>query len=105
MNWTYYGNRLSFGGQYTVPWQALRLKYDLDAHFRSYTDKNTVLPTRAPGTKWRQDQEFTNIVRAELPLPRNFTLAAEYQVTRVFSNIEVFSYIRTVASLSLIWSY
>jgi len=104
-NWMYYGNRLSFGGQYTLPWWAIRLKYDLDAHFRDYTYKNTVLPTYAPGTKWRQEREITNIVRAELPLPANFTLAAEYQVTRVFSNIEVFAYIRNVASVSLIWSY
>jgi Tfp pilus assembly protein PilF len=104
-NWMYYGNRLSFGGQYTLPWWAIRLKYDLDAHFRDYTYKNTVLPTYAPGTRWRQEREITNIVRAELPLPANFTLAAEYQVTRVFSNIEVFAYIRNVASVSLIWSY
>ena len=104
-NWMYYGNRLSFGGQYTLPWWAIRLKYDLDAHFRDYTYKNTVLPTYAPGTKWRQEREIANIVRAELPLPANFTLAAEYQVTRVFSNIEVFAYIRNVASVSLIWSY
>src|SRR5207253_2463987 len=69
-NWMYYGNRLSFGGQYTLPWWAIRLKYDLDAHLRDYTHKNTVLPTYAPGTKWRQDREVTNVVRAELPLPR-----------------------------------
>src|SRR5437660_1779079 len=50
-NWMYYGNRLSFGGQYTLPWWAIRLKYDLDAHLRDYTHKNTVLPTYAPGTK------------------------------------------------------
>jgi tetratricopeptide (TPR) repeat protein len=104
-NWMYFGNRLSFGGQYTLPWWAVRLKYDLDVHFRDYTYKNTLLPTYAPGTKWRQDQEMTNIVRAELPLPRNFTLAAEYQVTRSFSNIEVFDYLRNVASVSIIWSY
>ena len=104
-NWMYYGNRLNLGGQYTLPWWAIRLKYDFDGHFRDYTYKNTVLPSYAPGTKWRQDQEITNVVRAELPLPRNFTLAAEYQVTRVFSNIEVFAYLRNVASLSLIWSY
>jgi len=104
-NWMYYGNRFSLGGQYTLPWWAIRIKYDFDAHLRDYTYKNTVLPTYAPGTKWRQDQEITNVVRAELPLPRNFTLAAEYQVTRVFSNIEVFAYTRNVASVSLIWSY
>ena len=104
-NWMYYGNRVSFGGQYTLPWWAIRLKYDFDAHFRDYTYKNTVLPTYVPGSKWRQDRELSNVVRAELPLPANFTLAAEYQVTRVSSNIEVFAYIRNVASLSLIWSY
>jgi tetratricopeptide (TPR) repeat protein len=104
-NWMYYGHRVNFGAQYTLPWWALRLKYDLDVHFRDYVYKNTVLPTYAPGSKWRQDQEMTNIVRAELPLPANFTLAAEYQVTRDWSNIEVYSYLRNVVSLSLIWSY
>jgi len=104
-NWMYYGHRLNFGAQYTLPWWALRLKYDLDVHFRDYVYKNTILPSYAPGTKWRQDQEMTNIVRAELPLPANFTLAAEYLVTRDFSNIEVYSYLRNVVSLSLIWSY
>lgn len=104
-NWMYYGHRVNFGAQYTLPWWALRLKYDLDVHFRGYVYKNTVLPSYAPGSKWRQDQEMTNILRAELPLPANFTLAAEYLVTRDFSNIEVYSYLRNVASLSLIWSY
>jgi tetratricopeptide (TPR) repeat protein len=104
-NWMYYGHRLNFGAQYTLPWWALRLKYDLDVHFRDYTYKNTILPSYAPGSKWRQDQELTNIVRAELPLPANFTLAAEYLVTRDFSNIEVYSYLRNVVSVSLIWSY
>jgi tetratricopeptide (TPR) repeat protein len=104
-NWMYFGNRVNFGAQYTVPWRGLRLKYDLDVHFRDYVYKNTILPSYAPGSKWRQDQEMTNIVRAELPLPANFTVAAEYQVTRDWSNIEVYSYLRNVVSLSLIWSY
>ena len=104
-NWMYYGHRVNFGAQYTLPWRAIRLKYDLDVHFRDYTYKNTILPSYAPGSKWRQDQEMTNIVRVELPLPASFTLAAEYLVTRDFSNIEVYSYLRNVASLSLIWSY
>ena len=104
-NYSYFGNRLTFGAQYTVPWQAVRLKYDLDVHLRSYTDKNTILPTYAPGTKWRQDQEITNIVRAELPLPRNFTLAAEYLRTHVSSNVEIFDFTRDVVSLILSWSY
>jgi len=104
-NYSYFGNRINFGAQYTLPWQALRLKYDLDVHLRSYTDQNTILPSYAPGTKWRQDQEITNIVRAELPLPANFTISAEYQRTNVFSNIEIFDFSRNVVSLILSWSY
>ena len=104
-NWTYFGHRVNLGAQYTLPWWAVRLKYDLDVHFRDYVYKNTILPSYAPGSKWRQDQELTNILRVEVPLPASFTLAAEYQVIRDFSNIEVFSYIRNVASVSLIWSY
>jgi hypothetical protein len=74
-------------------------------HFRGYTYKDTILPSYAPGSKWRQDQELTNTLRVELPLPHNFTLAAEYLLARDFSNVEVYSYLRNVASLSLIWSY
>src|SRR5438445_672835 len=49
-NWMYYGNRLSFGGQYTLPWWAILLKYDLDAHLRDYTYKKTVLTTYSART-------------------------------------------------------
>jgi tetratricopeptide (TPR) repeat protein len=104
-NWMYFGNRISVGGQYTLPWWGIRLKDDVDVHFRGYTYKDTILPSYAPGSKWRQDQELTNTLRVELPLPRNFTLAAEYLLARDFSNVEVYSYLRNVASLSLIWSY
>jgi len=104
-NYSYQGSRYSLGGQYTLPWHAIRLKYDLDLHLRSYTYKNTILPSYAPGSKWREDQEITHIVRAELPLPGNFTLSAEYQNSRVFSNVELFDYTRNVVSLILSWSY
>ncbi len=104
-NYEYLGQRLSLGGQYTLPWQGVRLKYDLDAHLRDYRNRNSILPSYAPGTKKRQDEEITNVFRAELPLPRNFTLAAEYQLTRTRSNIEVFDFARNVASLVLSWSY
>jgi hypothetical protein len=45
------------------------------------------------------------VFRAELPVPHNFTLAAEYQLTRTHSNIEVFDFSRSVMSLVLSWSY
>src|SRR6185295_6174498 len=35
-NYTYVGHRIVAGGQYTLPWQSLRLRYDLDVHTRVY---------------------------------------------------------------------
>jgi len=104
-NYEYVGNRILAGGQYTLPWLAIRLKYDLDVHLRNYQHNNSLLPTTAPGTTQRQDQEITNIVRAELPLPYSFTLVAEYQRTMNISNIAVFDYTRNVSTLMLSWSY
>lgn len=104
-NYTYVGHRLTAGAQYTLPWRAVRLKYDLDVHLRAYSTANSILPTYAPGTKKRQDEEIAHVLRAELPLPRSVTLTAEYQTTRTHSNIEVFDFSRNVFSLVLSWSY
>lgn len=104
-DYVYTGNRFSLGGQYTLPWWAIRLKYDFDAHLRAYSNINAVFPTYAPNTKQRADEELVNVLRAELPLPRNLTLAAEYQNTRVHSNLEVFDFARNVFSVVLSWSY
>jgi tetratricopeptide (TPR) repeat protein len=104
-NYEYLGNRIVAGGQYTLPWHAIRLRYDLDVHLRTYQHANTLFPTTAPGTRQRRDQEITNIVRAELPLPYSFTMALEYQSTINISNLPVFDYTRNVYTLMLSWSY
>ncbi len=104
-DYEYVGHRFSLGGQYTLPWRGIRLKYDFDAHIRAYTNVNALFPTYAPNTKQRADEELVNVLRAEIPLPRNLTLAAEYQNTRVHSNLEVFDFARNVFSVVLSWSY
>jgi len=104
-NYAYVGHRFTAGAQYTLPWRAMRLKYDLDVHVRQYSQVNSILPTYAPGTKKRQDDEIVHVLRAELPLPRNVTLAGEYQASRTHSNIELFDFSRNVFSLVLSWSY
>lgn len=104
-DYRYLGHRFSLGGQYTLPWWAIRLKHDLDVHVRDYTEKNFILPSTAPNRKERRDEEITNFVRVELPLPANFTLSAEYQNTRSHSNLAVFDYTRNVVSLILSWTY
>ena len=104
-NYEYVGNRITAGGQYTLPWYAIRLKYDLDVHFRNYQNPNTLFPTSAPGTTRRRDTEIVNIVRAELPLPWSFTLAFEYQSTINMSNLALFDYTRNVYTMMISWSY
>ncbi|MBI2215893.1 MAG: tetratricopeptide repeat protein [Candidatus Rokubacteria bacterium] len=104
-NYGYRGHRLVAGVQYTLPWLALRLRYDFDVHLRDYTAVNTILPTTRPRSVRRADEELTNVVRAELPLPWNLTLAAEYLSTINQSNLAVYDYTRNVVSLILSWSY
>ncbi|OLE37479.1 MAG: hypothetical protein AUG00_08105 [Candidatus Rokubacteria bacterium 13_1_20CM_2_70_7] len=104
-NYAYRGHRILTGAQYTLPWQAIRLKYDLDLHVRGYTHHNSILPSNDPGRRRRYDEEVTQTFRVEVPLPYRFTLAAEYLRTDNRSNLDVFDYTRNVTSLSLVWSY
>ena len=118
-NYEYRGHRIVAGGQYTLPWYGIRLKYDLDVHLRGYVFKNTLLPTNDPGTKTRYDKELVNVVRIEIPIPYKgiclplegpdrrdcLTLSAEWQHTNNISNIAVFDYTRDVTSLTLSWTY
>ena len=123
-NYSYVGHRFLAGVQYTLdlppalrtswnPSPHLRLSYDFDVHLRDYPHKNSVLPSLGPGTRWRQDEEFNNTVRAEMPFdgPTIFgestkmSLALTYQNTVANSNIAVFNYTRNVYTLTLTWSY
>lgn len=104
-DYDYVGNRLLAGGQYTLPWAGIRLKYDLDVHFRNYTHKNDFFPTDDPNSKKRRDTQIINAVRAELPLPHNLTLSADYQNIINDSNLKVFEYNRNVVSLILSWTF
>jgi tetratricopeptide (TPR) repeat protein len=104
-NYAYQGQRFQLGALVTLPWWAMRAKWDFDMHFRHYLFTNVFLPTTAPERFKRRDEELNNIFRLELPLPKNFTLAGEYQFTNNNSNLQVFHYNRNVLSLILSWSY
>jgi tetratricopeptide (TPR) repeat protein len=104
-HYEYRGHRVVVGGQYTLPWKAIRLRADADVHFRNYPATHSLLPTPRPDTRRRRDEEFTAVFRAELPLPHRLTLGAEYQRAVNHSNLEVFEYTRNVFSLILTWSY
>ncbi len=104
-NFEYLGHRALFGAQYTLPWAAIRLKYDFDLHLRDYSNTNSVAVLTGQSARKRQDEEFTNIVRVEVPLPAGFTVSGEYQATINRSNVAVFDYTRNVVSLTVSWSY
>jgi tetratricopeptide (TPR) repeat protein len=119
-NYAYVGDRFLAGGQYTLPWESTRLRYDFDLHLRNYHYANTLLPVVNPGTRERYDVEQNHLVRVEQVLAKNLgpsaigcadtapcplTLSAEYQRTSVSSNLPVFAYGRNVWSLSLSWQY
>jgi tetratricopeptide (TPR) repeat protein len=147
-NYEYSGNRLLGGAQYTLGGlgdlplggvkkvfeqravRNVRLKFDVDVHLRQYDHVNTILPSPAPATKRRRDDEITTTFRGEYPLlstcgPRSlsgeprlesrppepgadcvfWTLVGEYQHTTATSNIQVFDYTRNVFSLLLSLTY
>jgi Tfp pilus assembly protein PilF len=108
-DYSYYGHRALVGAQYTlplaIPWGAPRVRYDYELHRRLYSNLNAVFPTSDPGTVKRRDTEHVHVARLEQPLPRNFTIAAEYQGIFNRSNVDVFDYDRHVFSLLLSWQY
>jgi len=104
-NYSYYGNRVLAGGQYTLPWLGIRLTNDFDVHLRDYRHKNTILPSQAPGTTQRHDTEYTNVFAIVTPLPYNLTFTVSHQTTFARSNLDIFQYRRNVVSAILGWTY
>ena len=104
-NWSYTGNRFLVGGQYTLPWWDVRLRYDLDAHIRGYSHLHDYLPPPTGGTIHRADWELTQQFSISKDLPYNITLSLEYLRDRNYSNIELYDYTRNVVSLNASWRY
>ena len=104
-NYSYYGNRVLAGGQYTLPWFGIRLTDDFDVHLREYKHRNSILPSQAPGSVRRRDTEYTNVFSVVTPLPYNLSFTVSYQHTFAQSNLDVFEYRRNVVSGVLGWTY
>ncbi len=105
-DWFYRGYRALVGAQYTLPWWEMRVHYDFDFYYRKYPHPNAVFPQTAPNTVRQEVREQNHIFRIELPLPHNFTLAADFQATLSRSNLpEIFNYNRTISTLSLAWGF
>jgi len=104
-NYSYYGNRVLAGGQYTLPWLGIRLTDDFDVHLRQYLHTNSILPSQAPNTVRRHDTEYNNVFAIVTPLPYSLSFTVSYQTTFARSNLDVFQYRRNVVSAVLGWTY
>ena len=109
-DYSYVGHRFILGGQYTLPWRDIRLTYDFDLHYRDYLHRNFFLPTEAPGSLERNDKEYTNTVRAEVPLPwffksQSLFVTGEYTSKVVDSNLHLYSYNRNYGAIYFTWQY
>jgi tetratricopeptide (TPR) repeat protein len=115
-NWSYRGNRVLAGVQYTLPWWQTRLGYNMDVHFANYLHANSLFPILHPGTVQRADIEQTHIFVVEQPLPfllrpqagatrAPLALRVEYQVGVTSSDIALYAYDRNVVSVSISFQY
>jgi hypothetical protein len=114
-DYSYVGHRFILGAQYTLPWRDIRLSYDFDLHYRDYRHHNLLLPADDPGTKPRNDREYTNTFRVEAPLTPLITwdffkgqslfVTAEYTNKIVNSNLDLYSYQRDYGAIYFTWQY
>lgn len=122
-NWTYWGSRAVVGMQYTLPkkWWDIRLRYELDYHWRYHKNKHSLLPATSINTKKRRDREavhfvsiakdfttdfaksfpFTSCSQGRCP----FTISVDYLFDDNDSNLKPFDYERHVVTTSITWRF
>ncbi|MBI4528893.1 MAG: tetratricopeptide repeat protein [Deltaproteobacteria bacterium] len=107
-NWTYLGHRLLAGAQYTLPWWDIRLRYDLDTHWRLHKHKHSLIPANAQNTKRRRDVEpvqLLGIAKDFVFMSKDFTVGLDYLFDNNHSNLKPFDYQRHVVTTSLTWRF
>ena len=104
---SYTGNRLLTGGQVTLPWGYLFLRYNYDVHWRAYKNNQTTLATtdRNGLLTQRYDIQHTHLFQIVKPLPNNFSLALQYQGIRNASKIPLYDYSKDVFLGTVTWTY
>ena len=104
-NWSYRGQRLLMGFQYSLPWWEVKLRYDLDAHWRFHRTQNTQLPTSGTETVLRHDREPVHQISLSKDFLTDFTVSLDYLFDKNKSNIAVFDYNRHVVTTSVTWRF
>jgi tetratricopeptide (TPR) repeat protein len=104
-NWSYSGHRLLTGGQYTLPWWEIRLRYDLDFHWRFHKHRHSLIPVTATGTVRRRDREPLHLVTVAKDFLTDFTVSLEYLFDNNKSNLAPFEYKRHIVTTSVTWRF
>ena len=107
-NWEYAGHRILFGAQYTLPWRDVRFHYELDVHLRSHTNPHSLIPTAAPGTIRRRDEQLVHLLTIAKDFvlkSQNVTVSLEYLFDDNRSNLAPFDYDRHVITTRFAWRF
>lgn len=104
-SFAYSGNRLQLGGQATLPWYGLSMRLDYEVHWRAYNNDQVIFTDDAGQLSPRRDTEQDIFLQVAKALPRNLTLALQYQAVLNSSNIPVYTYNKNVFTTLLTWTY
>lgn len=104
-SFAYSGNRLQVGGQAVLPWYDLSLRLDYEVHWRTYNHVQGIFLNHAGDLSARRDTEQDIFIQVAKTLPRNLTLALQYQAVLNKSNIPVYAYSKNVFTTLLTWTY
>lgn len=104
-SFAYSGNRLQLGEQTTLPWYDLNVRLDYEVHWRDYNHAQVIFLDDAGQLSPRRDIEQDVFFQIAKALPRNFTLALQYQEVLNGSNIPVYNSNKNVFTTLLTWTY
>lgn len=104
-SFAYSGNRFQLGGQATLPWYDLSVRLDYEVHWRAYQHAQVIFLDDAGQRSPRRDAEQDIFIQVAKALPRNLTLALQYQGILNSSNIPVYAYSKNVFTTLLTWTY
>lgn len=97
-DWSYAGNRLTTGIQYTFPKD---VKFNLDYDYKWYRYKNTDLFFDVN----RRDRERALNAVLSKEIGKNWIVSLEYLNKRNSSNIDLYDYTKNLYSVGLSWRY
>ena len=102
---SYQGDRLLTGGQVTLPWGDITVRYDYDIHWRDYKNAQTLFTDRNGVLRDRYDKQQTHLVQLVKPLPNNFSLTFQYQGIRNKSRVPIYDYTKNSWTGIVTWTY